>query len=323
MKYNLGVANFYFRNSFDLEFMAVKFYIEKDLKKCEALWRKFSPNNFLADLWEFRYCFFKAYGSEPYFVVGEKDSEIIGFIPLEYSHSAPLTDRYLFWGGGDWVEHTGFYVKHEVKKRLLPLFLENSPVPVELLCIDKSELEFTDKLGEDLPTYYLDLAKYHYQIDEYFAAFGSKSRQNIQYDLRKIEQLSPQIVLNQFSDYNGLVELNKERFGAESDFHEQGFSDVCKLMTQDKFLKEKLRLVSVYIVGELKASLLSIVDKDVYTCLQAGYDARITSLYKYLNFQVIQAAINLKVNRIDFLSDDCGWKEHWRLEKEMLYQYKN
>lgn len=302
--------------------MKIDFYIEKDLKKCEELWQNFYPNKFLVDLWDFRLCFHQAYGEEPYFIVGKLQDEVIGFLPLEFCSVAG--NVHVFFGGGDWLEHFTFYIKEEYKKEALPLFFKQLPASA-LWFIDKSEVPYFKKgvLEEDDNTYFLNLEKYHYNIDEYFADFSKESRHSTLRSFRKIEELPLEIKINHWQDYEKLVEYNKSRFGKESSFHDKGFFSVFKLMMENPILRDKLRMVSVYINGEVKACVVNIIMNEDCTVMQAGNDPDIPNIYKYLMYQVILDGISQKLKILNFGSDECGWKERWRLEKEQLFSYEN
>lgn len=305
--------------------MEVEFYVEKNLLECEKLWKEFSTNENLSDVWEYRLCFHQGYQSEPYFIVGKLGEEIVGFLPLEFSKSAG--DIYVFFGGGDWVEDHSFFIKKEYKKEYLPLFLKQCPPETYLWLISGSEKYNLQDLEEDQPAYFLNLEKFNYNVEEYFSSISGKWRQTLKREIRRIGDLQPRVVINNFLDFEKLVEFNQKKFGDESAFADSdggyGFKQVFKLMIENTFFKDKLRMISVLINDEVKAVMLVLLWGGVYFPLQGGNDSDIPNLFKFLSYEIIKDAISLKMKRIYFMVDDCGWKEHWCLEKEMLYAFKN
>ena len=81
-------------------------------------------------------------------------------------------------------------------------------------------------------------------------------------------------------------------------------------------------MISIIIDGKVKASALCMIYNNVYTFLQGGNDIDIPNLAKFLVYQVINDASN-RADILDLMSDDCGWKEHWRLDKTLLYNISN
>ncbi len=306
--------------------MAITFRVENDLKECQKLWNFFSPKKSFADLWEVRNIFAKQSKYPPSFLVGNLNGEDIGFLPLLYEEydNDQNDGYYVFWGGGDWLEEFTFYIKEEFKREYLKLFLAN--VPGQKVClsfIDHQELVYLPELQPDEEIYFLDLEKYDYSLEKYFLSFSKKSRKNINNELKKIAALQPQVFFNRFADFEEMVKMNKKRFGEESLFSEDSFRLVFKSLLAEKSLKDKIRMVSLEIDGELKAATVNIFYNGVYTLLQSGNVEEINNIYKYLNVECIKDAIGLKAKEINYLADECGWKDHWRLEKRPTYFFDN
>ena len=67
------------------------FFVEKDIKKCEELWKKHSSNRNIWEEWDIVFSLFDKKDNEPYFIVSEK-----GLLPLWYDN---IEKVYYFFGG--------------------------------------------------------------------------------------------------------------------------------------------------------------------------------------------------------------------------------
>jgi len=77
--------------------------IIKDIKECEKLWKKFSPNESLWDMWEVAYSFYNSKVNEPFFIL--LDGKETGLLPLWLDNE---TDTYHFFGG-EYPENRKFW----------------------------------------------------------------------------------------------------------------------------------------------------------------------------------------------------------------------
>lgn len=305
--------------------MDVEFYVEKDLIKCEELWKLFSTNESIEDIWEFRLCFHLTAGEEPYFLVGKVAGEIIGVLPLEYTKRQG--GMYVFFGGGDYLRNNTFFIKENYKKDALSLFLAQLPKETYLWGIRKKEKVYCNLLVEDQIRYSLNLIENDFSIDKYFSTFSSKWRQSVKREIRRIDDLNPEIVVNNFAHLENLAAFNKKRFGEDSVFVDQGvesgFLAAFQLVIDNELFKDKIKMISVSIGGQIKAVMFIIFYNGICNPLLGGNDTDIPNLFKYLVYQVIKDAMELKMKEINFMTDDCGWKEHWALAKEQLYCFEN
>lgn len=296
--------------------MNIVFHIETDISLCQKLWRQFSPNKNLADLWEFRECFHIANENKPYFLVGTVGEKLIGFIPLEFDN---YYKEYIFFGGGDWVEKSRFMIEENVKKEALPFFFANLPVPHDLSLINEDETNYTDRLRPQEPTFFLTPSEYGYDMEKYLAAFSYKRRKSVRRDIRQLEELGPRININNFDDLPKLIAFNRQQFGDESSFVDPWFEKTILLLPQNEVVRPLLRLFSITIEGKTVAVALCSVYNNIYCCLQTGVDPTIPNISKFLHYKVIEQAFADHVDRVDFLTDDCNWKTSWRFKSEMLY----
>jgi len=294
----------------------MKFKSVKNLKECKILWNLFSPKKSLWDLWDFNECFLRTQVHSPNFIVGFENEKPVGVLPLWYDSS---DDTYCFFGGY-FPEKRIFYLNKSQIHQYLKAVSEDDFVTFwDVAQSEKDCLPF--QKGET--HFSLNLKKYDFKLDNYFKTFNKKHRKNLRYDMKKIELLKPQIKINDLKDYPKLVQLNKNRFGEESDFHDPEQEEgILKLINLAKN-KNMLNLVSILIDGKVEASEIAVIYNDVYYVLGGGANLKIKNLGKYLNLAHIKQAIEKKIPIVDFMTSDSGWKRLWKLDEEQLYNYVN
>lgn len=291
--------------------------IETNLAECEALWRKFSPDELFSDLWEYRLSFFEASGSTPYFMKCMIDEEIVGIVPLEFE---PFYKRYMFFGGGDWVENSRFLIQESHKKKCLDEILSQIPTPHELLYIHTDEALYSELLVPEEPTYFLSPPDYEFDLERYFQAFSYKRRKNVRRDIKQLESRGARVLEGRFEDFETLTRLNLKQFAEDSSFDEGWFKKAFARIAQDKILMSYLRFKTIMLADKIVACGLYAAYNNRYTFLASGVDPDVSNVFKLLNFEIIREAFENRIQRIDFLTDECGWKKSWRLRTEMLYK---
>jgi len=180
----------------------IKVEIVTDLKKCQSLWNEFSPKKSLFDTWNFRYAFHKHLKTKPYFLAIKKDSVFQAVLPLHHDEK----QHFYGWYGTNWQEDNSFFTKD---KALIPLLLLLAPKSLYLYAIKKDSIEGVPsflKFTKDDPKFVLDLTKIN-SLEEFLGNLKKKKRYNLKRDKKRIEKLSPKIILNNFSDYKKMVEL--------------------------------------------------------------------------------------------------------------------
>jgi hypothetical protein len=303
----------------------VEFKIIKELAECKKLWEQFSPNEQVFDVWNYRVCFYEPEFHELYFIVafnstkkndmkeddlkGDdiKEDTILGVLPL-WKHK---NYDYYEWFGGQLPEHNSFFVKN---KELIPLFLEFMPKNAWLPYL-KTEYK------EDLPyfieetSYFVDLKKYEYNLDNYFSTFNKKHRKNLNRDLRILSEKNPVVVYDDLGDFDRMIELNNKRFSGDSFFADSdfinGFLKLAKLAKE----RNELEMISIHIDGKCEAAELAVLHKGVYTVLLGGNNLEISNIGKLLIIEHLKNAITKKAYIVDFLVDDCGWKKLWNMDE--------
>ena len=312
-------------------------------EEIEDLWKRFSEQFSVFDLWEVRCAFWKAYNFSPYFISllkgNSEHSEVIGLLPLwhnsdklEKGDDPDECDAGKFvWFGSNWPEDNVFNISDP---ELIPLLLTAAPSPLELACIrPKTEYEFLKDFPqftlEEEEKYFLNLERYK-TVDEYLSKLKKKKRYNLKRDRKKILSLRPQIFINRKNDLEELFNLNimrfREVFPDEPDEH-SAFEDERRKNVFRNLSKYsgnyETRIITTVINGQIEAVEFGLVYNKTYFALNAGADiSSYSGLGVFSNLLVIEDAVELGCKKIDFLEGDNNWKESWHLDHLYQYQFK-
>lgn len=305
------------KNRYSPVFKGLRIEIVSDIEGCFNLWNEFSPKKSLFDTWEFRFAFYLGYKHKPYFILLKNLNENIGLLPLWYERD----ERKYFWFGSSWQEENTFFVK---KPLLVPLLLNICPAPVLLNAIKVSNIsamkEFVDLKFDD-SKYILNLSDIKTSED-----FLMKLKKNRRRDLRKdrgrIERQNPKIIINNFSNFDDLIRLSKERFkqkGEETDWEDpqrvETFRQVIKLAGRSY----KIRMVTICIGEKIAGVDLIALFNNCYYALKCGYDVKnFSGIGNFINLIEIEDALKLGMRKFDLLQNNYEWKNRWFEEVPLL-----
>jgi CelD/BcsL family acetyltransferase involved in cellulose biosynthesis len=299
-------------------FFVLRYKVEvvSDIKECEKLWRQFSPNLTLFDTWEFRNAFYEAYKYEPYFLVLKKNGENLALLPLWYEDKN-FYDKNLkryTWFGSDWQEEVRFFAKDI---NYIPLLISVAPTPLYLNAISKDSAEkLKDKIEfkEDEPKYVLNLKGFK-NHEDYLMTLKKNTRRNLRKDRNKILRQNPEIVIDNFSDLDILIELAKKRFrekGENADWEDPRRVETFKNVIKFSGRSYKVRMVKVKINGrDAGVDLICILNK-TYFAVKCGYNiSEFSGIGNFINLYEIDDAIKLGMEKIDFLQNNYQWKNKY------------
>lgn len=313
----------------------LKLKITHDIAECQNLWREFSPNESIFDLWEIRVAFYAGYKFQPYFLSFYKDQKIIGLLPLWFNANptfGKLSSDYrkFTWFGGGWPEDNLFFAKNE---DIIPLMLLAAPKPLELACLRPlPKYDFLQSFSgwslEEDKKYFLDLTNLQ-STDDFLTHLKKKKRYNLKRDKRKILEFSPKILIDGGSNLEEMFELSIDRFRIKypDDPSEQSaFEDERRKEVFREIVKNagdyQVRLISTIIDDKIEAVEFGLVYKKTYYAFNAGVDvSHFSGLGVFSNLLVIEDALNLGCQKIDFLESDNNWKASWQLSSFYQYQF--
>ncbi len=295
--------------------------IVSDLQRCFNLWQEFSPQKTLFDTWEFRYAFYLGYYYQPYFaLLKNQKKENLALLPLWYDEGKK---KYV-WFGSDWQEEVSFFSRDP---KYIPILLSLAPSPLFLNAISQDSVSFLEdksKFEPDESKYILNLEGFSCHED-YLMTLKNNPRHNLRKDRRRIEKQSPQIIINNFSDFDSLVELAKKRFdkkGEKTDWEDPRRLETFRQVMRLAGKSYKIRMITVKI-GEITAGVdLICLFNNTYFTVKCGYNVSdFSGIGNFINLFEIDDAIRLGMKKIDFLQNNYTWKSRW-FEAVPLFQYK-
>lgn len=307
----------------------LKYGIFSDIKDCASLWEEFSPKESLFDLWSFREPFFQYLQCQPYFILLKKGEKKIGLLPLWYDDY----EKKYFWFGGAWHEDNKFFVKDPI---FMPILFSLCPKPVYLNCIGSEMLshfvphEEFKKFSQADPKYILDISRFK-SFEDYLKSLKKSRRHSLKKDRKKVESKNPEIIINNFSDFDYLTSLCCERFnqkvsngykdpyGEKAIWHDVRYKQTFQKIIENSGRDYEARMITVKINNKIVGVDLLVIFNNCYYALTCGYDVNSCSgIGNYLNILEIEEAIKLGLKKIDFLQNSYRWKDRWFQPVPML-----
>lgn len=293
----------------------MRFRIETDLSLCQRFWEEFTPRTHLFDLWEYRFCFYKGYHHQPYFIVGLKAGKAIGILPLWFEEKEGV---YTFFGGM-FPEPNTLFIKD---KSGIGDFINQTPKPTALYYIKESEIACYP-FEESEPKFFLEMSKYNNDINQLISSFSKKHRKNLKYDLKQIVKKGCFFRYNHLDDFEKMIALNQKRFKKNSDFNESEMVVGMKELMQTAYKQGKLNMISLIINRQVEAVELAVIHNNCYSVLCGGRNLEIENIGKLMIIEHIKRSLDKGISKLDFLSSESGWKKLWHLETERLFEFAN
>lgn len=285
-----------------------------DLSEAKFYWEALVEQKNIFDNWDFRYCFYKYFNYPLYFQVGFSNNEPVGLLPLQYNKDSDCLEFF----GDRFMEDNQVFIKPGFENFIPEFYASLS---------DKVNLEYI--VGEDTFTkgfevldqkYFLNLNNFKTGEDYLQKYFDSESRGKLKRKLKKITQEKIEVLKNNFSDIEFLIQFKIDRFKESSTFNwpyrKEIFRDMLKLPV-------KIFLNSFLLNGELQGVSLSILYRDDYAYVNfATKSDAFPNFSAFINMYNIEQAINNGAKSFNAFTGDYGWKELWHLEKSPEYVYR-
>jgi len=303
-----------------------KLEVVSDIKKCEKLWQEFSPNLTLFDTWEFRNAFYEAYKYKLYFLVLRKNGENLALLPLWYEDKN-FYDKNLkryTWFGSEWQEENKFFSK---KIDYIPILLSAAPTPLYLNAISQEAIEKLKgrvDLQEDEPKYVLNLKGFK-NHEDYLKTLKKNTRRNLRKDRNKILSQNPEIIIDNFSDIKVLIKLAKKRFsekGETTDWEDPRVVETFTNVIRFSGKSYRARMIKVRVNGKDGGVDLICIFRKTYFALKCGYNvSEFSGIGNFINLFEIDDAIQLGMEKIDFLQNNYQWKNRYFISVP-LYKFE-
>jgi len=295
--------------------------ISTDIDECRSLWEKTITYRCLFDLWEVRMCFHKHFDRRPYFIILEETGITKGLFPLSYISE---TDSYAFFPGEThknktWLEQNRIFSKDIDEYQDL---IDHKPDNSHIRYLVPDVLEYEPDISVDEIKYFFYPPKYLYSINNYWQEFSGKSRKKLKEEMDKIKSLGIEWRVNNQDDVQKFIDMNIKSFGEDSyysdDKFRNSFLDLVDFMRKNNYL----RIVTAMVNGEIAAIDIGSVYNNIYTLLAGGTNPNFLGIAKVINLNHMEWACDNKIDAVDFLCGDFGWKERFHLSAVPLYHYQ-
>lgn len=301
-------------------FIAPKIEVFSDIKKCKDLWDELSVQKTIFDTWEFRYAFYLGYGFKPYFMVLKSSSENLALLPLWYD----TDEKRYVWFGSSWQEEIRLFAKD--LKNIISL-ISAAPTPLFLNAISLEsarEIEENMELNPDASKYILKLKDFKDHKD-YLKTLKKNERKGLKKDRNRILKQNPQIIMDNFSDFDQMTVLARKRFsekGELADWEDPRRIETFRQVINLSGASYKVRMITIKIGDKIAGVDLICLFKNTYFTVKCGYNvADFPGIGNYMNLIEIEDAIKLKMKKIDFLQNNYTWKSRL-FESVPLFKYE-
>ena len=294
--------------------------IVSEIERCHDLWQELSNPKTLFDTWEFRFAFYLGYHYRPYFILLKNDKENLALLALWYDEDEK---RYV-WFGSDWQEEVRFFSKDP---KYIPILLSLAPSPLLLNAISSKSaflLGSTVAFEPDSAKYVLHLEKFS-NHEDYLATLKKNERHSMRKDRRRIENQKPEIIIDNFTYFDSLVEISKKRLMEKNkvpDWQDPRRIETFRQVINLGGRSYKNRMITVKINGKIAGVDLICLFNDIYFAVKCGYNvAEFPGIGNFFNLIEIDDAIKLSMKKIDFLQNNYTWKSRW-FEAVPLFKYQ-
>ena len=295
----------------------------QDIEEGRHIWESCWPQIHLFDIWEVRYCFQKAFSRPPYFLVAENQGEIQGCLALSWNEE---TGYYGHFPGETWQDKTWLEQNRIIaaNSNVLRSLMGEMPENTHVRYLTRESLLLNDRSREIDETGYLFFPEqYNFSFQSYLNGFSGKSRKKLLQDIKQLEGFGSVYRHNCWSDVDAMFQMNLDAFGNAS-----FFSDPRFLMSFDNLISylydnKMLRITTILLGGKIAAVDIGGLFNNTYTVLAGGTHPEFKGVAKMINFHHLQWACHKRLDMVDFLCGDFGWKERFHLTPNPLFQIKH
>lgn len=291
-----------------------------DPEEFQYLWKRYWPEDCIFDYWHIRKCFADLFGRESIFVVIANRQKIKGILPLSWIDEKQC---YSFfpgetWQGNTWLEQNRIYAENS---KIYNMLLENVPGPscIRYLLHDIKDMN-NSTLSLDEFNYKCFPGQFNYSFDGYRQLFSGKSIRKLDKELSQFDKYGISFRYDHFTDLDIMFAINKNTYGENSYFHDvrfmQAFESIAAWLRDNKML----RITTVIIGGKVAAVDMGALCNGTYTLLAGGTSKEFPGVAKLINFHHIEWACGQKIECVDFMCGDFGWKQRFHLSAVPLYK---
>lgn len=292
----------------------------EDFDECARLWIKTWPKCCIFDLWEVRASFAACFDNKPYFIVAEECGEIQGILALSWMEERQSYGHFPgeTWQGKTWLEQNKMPA---TSRKVLDAMLESIPGPLHLRYLTQDGMpEGSFPLAVDEVGYLFFPGHYDYSFDKYMLEFSGKSRKNLGREIARLQSGGVAYRYDQCADIDWMFKRNLASFGESSYFSDPRFLASYEKLVAWLYDNNLLRVTTVLLGGEIAAVDIGTIWNKGYTVLAGGTNAEFQGVAKIINMHHLQWACENRMQVVDFLCGDFGWKKRFHLSSRPLYE---
>lgn len=293
-----------------------------DVEECRHIWDCTWPVKSLFDMWPVRACFQDHFNRRPCFLVAEDNEKIKGLLALSwleekqyYAHFPGET-----WQSKTWLEQNKIPA---ASPKVFRELLASTPAQTHLRYLTPESLPATELADTVDETGYLFLPRlFNFSFQHYMQQFSGKSRKKLTRELLPLQSQGVTYRYNHLPDLELLFRMNLEAFGEWSYFYDPRFLRSFESLFSWLHANGILRITTVMIGGKVAAVDAGAVWRSTYTILAGGALADFLGIAKIINFHHLDWACRQRLEVVDFLCGDFGWKKRFHLTPRPLYEIR-
>jgi hypothetical protein len=286
------------------------------------IWQRRWPSESFFDLWPVRSCFQRHFNRPPHFLVAESNGKTHGVLALSWIEEARCFGHFPgeTWQGKTWLEQNKIPVNDP---DVFHSLLDHIPGPADIRYLARESILADEKnLDVDEIGYLFFPKKYGYSYQEYLQEFSGKSRKNLRRELSRLRSLGLSFRHDKSEDLDLLFRMNLEAFGEKSYFADPRFLNSFEGLLDWLHQMGLLRVTTVLLGGKVAAVDVGAVWESCYTVLAGVTHPDFPGVGKLINFHHLEWACIQRLEKVDFLCGDFGWKERFHLTPRPLYQIR-
>lgn len=301
----------------------IRIRTSEDIEECRRLWQKAWPAACLFDLWPVRACFHEHFDAPPLFLIAEEKGRIQGILPLSWIEEEDCFGYFPgeTWQGRTWVEQNRIIFRGAAVFREL---LAHMPGPACIRYLTGESLpKDADPVFEDEEGYLFIPGLYGHCFETYMGQFSGKSRKKLRRELAALEDRGVVFRHDDVRDLEQLFGMNRESFGEYSYFRDARFLNAFESLAAWLNDNGHLRVTTALIGGRIAAVDMGALLGATYTVLAGGTCSEFPGVAKLINFHHLEYACRNRLEVVDFLCGDFGWKRRFHLTPRRLYEIRS
>lgn len=291
-----------------------------DMEEIRHLWGSCWTEESLFDHWGLRECFASMFRRRSLAVVVEDGRRVMGFLPLSWIEESACYGFFPgeTWKGRTWLERNRIFLDGPAT---LDMLLENVPGPLSLryLLAGEAGAPAHPAMELDELNYRCFPRDWGYSPDGYWRLFSGKSARRIGRELSRFDDYGVAFRHGRFDDLETMFALNKASHGEDSYFEDSRF--MRSFLSLAEWLRDRgmLRVTAALVGGKVAAVDMGAVFKGVYTLLAGGTHREFPGVAKLINVHHVEWACSQRMDCVDFMCGDFGWKRRFHLSASPLY----